>query len=509
MNNQSILEIVIKAKDEATSQLKNIEGSLKNMEGAFTTMRNVGVGAFVAIGGVAVTSLKAYSEAQADMAVATQGLNNTLENMSSGALNKLQRQAGEGADVFEYMAESMNKAGSAAVQMGFDDEAASQSFARLFATTKDNTQAQKELQIAMDLARYKNISLEDATQKLMMVHSGATKELKSLGIAVTDGASAMQNLDSIQKQVTGSAETYAKTTAGAMDVLNVQFGNIQETIGEALAPALTELFAKLTPIINKIVDWITNNKELVANILLVGGAVAGIIAVIGTLGLVLPSIIAGVTALGTVLAFIISPIGLVVVAIAALVAAIIYCVTHWDIIKAKVIEVWEFIKAYIANAVDAIGARIKAWVSGVYSSVVGVFSLVKSEVVGIWEAIKSSIFGVIDSIMSRIQAMVDSVRNAYAAASSFVGGAISSTASLFSGKRANGGPVSAGNSYLVGENGPELFTPNSTGAVIPNNGFGGANITLNITGNSFLGDDDVADKIGAAIMRSLQFQLKF
>jgi len=37
-------------------------------------------------------------------------------------------------------------------------------------------------------------------------------------------------------------------------------------------------------------------------------------------------------------------------------------------------------------------------------------------------------------------------------------------------RRAEGGPVSAGSSYLVGERGPELFTPGSSGAISPNGG---------------------------------------
>jgi hypothetical protein len=36
------------------------------------------------------------------------------------------------------------------------------------------------------------------------------------------------------------------------------------------------------------------------------------------------------------------------------------------------------------------------------------------------------------------------------------------------GAAADGGPVRGGSSYLVGEEGPEIFTPNSTGAIIPN-----------------------------------------
>lgn len=44
-----------------------------------------------------------------------------------------------------------------------------------------------------------------------------------------------------------------------------------------------------------------------------------------------------------------------------------------------------------------------------------------------------------------------------------------------SGARADGGPVSAGGAYLVGERGPEIFKPSSSGTVLPNGvGMGGS-----------------------------------
>lgn len=43
--------------------------------------------------------------------------------------------------------------------------------------------------------------------------------------------------------------------------------------------------------------------------------------------------------------------------------------------------------------------------------------------------------------------------------------------------RAAGGPVSAGESYLVGERGPELFTPSRSGAIVPN----GAGASISVT----------------------------
>ena len=45
---------------------------------------------------------------------------------------------------------------------------------------------------------------------------------------------------------------------------------------------------------------------------------------------------------------------------------------------------------------------------------------------------------------------------------------------------ADGGPASAGNPYIIGERGPELFVPNQSGTVIPNNAMGGSNVVYNI-----------------------------
>jgi hypothetical protein len=52
-----------------------------------------------------------------------------------------------------------------------------------------------------------------------------------------------------------------------------------------------------------------------------------------------------------------------------------------------------------------------------------------------------------------------------------------------SGTRALGGPVAGGSTYLVGERGPELFTPGTSGNITPNNALGGStSITVNVNG---------------------------
>lgn len=52
--------------------------------------------------------------------------------------------------------------------------------------------------------------------------------------------------------------------------------------------------------------------------------------------------------------------------------------------------------------------------------------------------------------------------------------------SIFGGARAEGGPVSPGKGYIVGENGPEWFVPRSAGTIVPN-GTGAATINYSPT----------------------------
>lgn len=53
------------------------------------------------------------------------------------------------------------------------------------------------------------------------------------------------------------------------------------------------------------------------------------------------------------------------------------------------------------------------------------------------------------------------------------GSSESATGAYIAGRRASGGPVSAGMPYMVGERGPEVFTPNTAGRVLPNGALGG------------------------------------
>ena len=90
----------------------------------------------------------------------------------------------------------------------------------------------------------------------------------------------------------------------------------------------------------------------------------------------------------------------------------------------------------------------------------------------------------------------------------FLGGVLGS---LF---RANGGPVKAGQPYIVGERQPELFVPRTSGTILPGTDIGGGDNTTNMvtvnvdaSGSSVAGNSTDAQALGAAIGAAVQAQL--
>ena len=98
-------------------------------------------------------------------------------------------------------------------------------------------------------------------------------------------------------------------------------------------------------------------------------------------------------------------------------------------------------------------------------------------------------------------------------------GWVSAIGTAFGGGKAVGGPVSAGTTYLVGERGPELFTPSGAGTITPNHriGAGGgitvnSNVVVNGDGNDGAGDANAARQLSkmidaqtkAVIVRAMQ-----
>jgi phage-related protein len=106
----------------------------------------------------------------------------------------------------------------------------------------------------------------------------------------------------------------------------------------------------------------------------------------------------------------------------------------------------------------------------------GAFSILGSAI-GFVIDLFANLVDTVNSALNAIKAIVNFIKNN--PVTKFLGGAFDT---VFGGGRAMGGPVSSGTSYVVGERGPELFVPNTSGTIIPNGGGGGSTINLTVNG---------------------------
>ncbi len=128
---------------------------------------------------------------------------------------------------------------------------------------------------------------------------------------------------------------------------------------------------------------------------------------------------------------------------------------------------------------------------------------------GIHDAIMGAIDGTktLGEVASGILKDISSQLLKFALGSFGGGGILGAIGGMF---RADGGPVSAGKPYIVGERGPELFTPSRSGTIIPNNAMGGStSIVVNVdaSGSSVEGDEDSASQLGKMLGSAIQAEL--
>ena len=75
---------------------------------------------------------------------------------------------------------------------------------------------------------------------------------------------------------------------------------------------------------------------------------------------------------------------------------------------------------------------------------------------------------------------------------------------------ANGGRIPGGKPSLVGERGPELFTPASSGFVTPNHALGGSTtvvVNVDASGSSVEGDEEQGRELGRLISAAVQSEI--
>lgn len=204
-----------------------------------------------------------------------------------------------------------------------------------------------------------------ALTRVGVTFSAQQKEQIAQMVKVGDVAGAQKLiLAELNKEFGGQAAAAADTYAGKQKQLQNQLNSVKSAIGTALIPALAAILKTVAPIIQAIANFVSKNPQLTA-------AILAVIAVVSTLigGLSLLTTVTG--AFGIALDVALLPtIGLVVLAIAAIVAAAVAIVTHWSQISAFFVNLWNSIK----NAFSGVGDWFKNTFDGAMNSVQGAFS---------------------------------------------------------------------------------------------------------------------------------------
>lgn len=125
--------------------------------------------------------------------------------------------------------------------LGFSDDKLRSSLSMLTAQTGSVDEAFKRQALAMDLARGTGMDLETASRLLGKVTDENVTALNRYGISVEKGASQTELFAKVQERFGGQSEAAAQTAAVQWEIFQNQLGNLQEDIGGALLPVMTQL----------------------------------------------------------------------------------------------------------------------------------------------------------------------------------------------------------------------------------------------------------------------------
>jgi len=351
--------------DAAESTASRVSGAVSRMGGAIggdmgTILGSVSDG-LEAAGGKADTSAKKLG-AVGGVALAT-GL--ALQQMASGdveAQNKLENAVTNTGKAYDDYADRVSGAVESSVRFGVTDGEVKDALTRLTDATKDPAKALDDLAMAQDLAAAKGVSLSDAATMIGKAHNGSAKVFKEFGIEVgknADGTADYEGaLGNLADTLKGRAEANADSFGGKMREIRAWTDNAASSLAEQYGPAITMAGAALTGL-----AAITEIASA-ANVKNAASAVAAKAAQIGS---AVATGVATAAQWAWNVALNANPIGLIIIAIAAFVGAILWLWNNVDWFRNGVTAAWEAIKTgwtwlwdnAIKPGIDAFGAAFR------------------------------------------------------------------------------------------------------------------------------------------------------
>ena len=239
------------------------------------------------------------------------------------------------------------------------DDVLRPALASLVQSTGDLTYSQDLLNTALDISAATGTDLTTVTDALSKAAVGNTKALGNLVPSVRDNIKAGESLDQIMKELSftvgGAAATAANSAEGQMKRLSLTIAETKESIGAAFLPILEKLLPKL----QAFGKFAQDNTGFITVMIL---AVGGLAAVIVTLNAVIKAITVAQIALN--FAMTANPIGLVVVAVAALVAGFALLIQKTGSVKGAFIAMGNAVIGIVETMANSVNTAINLIING-------------------------------------------------------------------------------------------------------------------------------------------------
>jgi hypothetical protein len=427
--------------DQANKQLGGLDASVNKVQKLTTAFAGVGVAA------------KGFSIAGGFINAATDAASNMEETLSKTSVL-----FGQNATEIVKFAEGAAQGLGQSKQQALDAATTFATFGKAAGLAGSDLTGFSTgfVSLASDLASFNNTTPEQAINAIGSALRGESEPLRAYGVLLDDATlknaalelgliSTTKNALTPQQKVlaaqkviyeqTGAAQgDFARTSDGLANsqrILEAEQANLNTNLGKTFLPVMK----LVNDAMQVAVGVFTSLPGPVQQIIVVTGLA---IAILGPFLILLNSIKTAMVALELATlaksaavkiataaqwlfnaAMSANPIGLVIVAIAAIIAIIVLLVKNWDTVTKVVKEVWEAIKNFASDAWEALkgfGSKVAGFITTIknaFSAIPGaMFEIGKDIVEGLWNGISNMAGWIKDKVTGLFSGVVGFAKKA-------------------------------------------------------------------------------------------------
>ena len=262
----------------------------------------------------------------------------------------------------------------------------------------------------------------DAERAAALSTTFTSDSIKGLNLIMNAGVDEAAKFEDELRKCDGTAAEMAKTMqdnlGGDLTSLSSQFEGVQIALYEKFEPALRKGVEVLSELLKGVQFVIDHSSEFVAVLAAMGSGVAAYVAYTTALKVmqegwmalevVQKASAAAQAVLNAVMAA--NPIGILIAAIAALVAAFTVLWNTNDGFREAVLQTWETIKTGVSNAVTAVKEFLESAFEQIKTIITTVWENIKTFTVEIWEGLKAAVKGAVENVKNSISATLEAIK---------------------------------------------------------------------------------------------------